>query len=263
MLHTVRAGSGRRGPNAPAGDARVVLVHGFTQTHHSWDEVAAALADRFEVVMVELPGHGGSASARLDFPATAAAIADAGGGPATYVGYSMGGRLCLRTALDTPPGVVTSLVLVGASPGIEDPSTRAERRRADALLADDLAAGDTKAFLDGWLAQPLFETTTPRPTDLEARRANPPDGLAYALRKLGTGTQDPLWDRLPELSMPVLLVAGERDAKFRALAERMAEAIGPNARTAWVPGAGHAVPLDQPSACADLIERFASSSATR
>ncbi len=254
MLHTVRAGSGHH---------RIVLVHGFTQTHHSWDEVAAALAGRFEVVMVELPGHGGSASTRLDFPFTAAAIAEAGGGPATYVGYSMGGRLCLRTALDSPPGVVASLVLIGASPGIDDRRARAERRGADARLAEDLAAGDTKAFLDGWLAQPLFETTTPRPADLEARRANPPDGLAYALRKLGTGAQDPLWERLPELSMPVLLVAGEHDAKFRALAERMAAGIGPNARTAWVPHAGHAVPLDQPSACADLIESFASSSASR
>ena len=240
----------------------MVLVHGFTQTHRSWDEVADALAAQFEVVLVELPGHGGSAGVRLDFPSTAAAIAEAGGGPATYVGYSMGGRLCLRTALDRPD-VVSSLVLIGASPGLDDPHARAERHRADARLADDLAAGDTKAFLDGWLAQPLFETTTPRPADLEARRANPPDGLAYALRKLGTGTPDPLWDRLPELDMPVLLVAGEHDAKFRALAGRMAEAIGQNARTAEVEGAGHAVPLDRPSACAEVIVSVASPSAAR
>ena len=253
MLHCVRAGSG---------DHRIVLVHGFTQTHRSWDEVVDALAGRFEVMMVELPGHGGSAASRLDFASTAAAIVEAGGGPATYVGYSMGGRLCLRAALEEP-AAVSALVLVGASPGIEDGKVRDERRRADARLADDLAAGDTKSFLDGWLAQPLFETTTPRLADLEARRANPPDGLAYALRKLGTGTQDPLWDRLAELTMPVLLIAGEHDGKFRALAERMADAIGTNATTAWVAGAGHAVPLDQPSACADLIESFASSSATR
>lgn len=253
MLHCVRAGG-----NGP----RLVLVHGFTQTARSWDEVAGILAARFEVVMVELPGHGGSARARLDFPTTAAAIGEVGGGPATYVGYSMGGRLCLRTALDEP-GVVSSLVLIGASPGLADGDARAERRRADALLADDLAAGDTKAFLDGWLARPLFETTTPRPADLEARRANPPDGLAYALRELGTGTQEPLWDRLPQLEMPVLLLAGEHDAKFRDVAGRMAAAIGPNARTCWVPGAGHAVPLDQPVACADLIAEAAHQAAPR
>lgn len=254
MLHCVRAGRGGH---------RVVLVHGFTQTHRSWDEVADALAATLEVVMVELPGHGGSAAARLDFTATAAAIADAAGpDPATYVGYSLGGRLCLRTALDRPERV-SSLVLIGASPGIDDPDARAERRRADALLADDLAAGDTKAFLDGWLAQPLFETTTPRAADIEARRANPPDGLAYALRTLGTGAQDPLWDRLPELAMPVLLLAGEHDGKFRARAERMAAAIGASARTAWVEGAGHAVPLDRPDRCAALIAEAAHQAASR
>jgi 2-succinyl-6-hydroxy-2,4-cyclohexadiene-1-carboxylate synthase len=63
--------------------------------------------------------------------------------------------------------------------------------------------------------------------------------------------------------MPVLLVAGEHDAKFRALAERMAAAIGPNARTEEVAGAGHAVPLDQPGACAALIAEAAHQALTR
>ena len=254
VLHHVRSGV-RDGP-------RVVLVHGFTQTHRSWDEVAAILDDRFDVVRVELPGHGGSGDRRLDFVDTAAAIAEVGAGPATYAGYSMGGRLCLRTALDRPEQV-RSLVLVGASPGIADAEAREERRRSDALLATDLEGGDTKTFLEGWLAQPLFETTTPRAEDLAARRANSADGLAYALRTLGTGSQDALWDRLPELSMPVLLVAGEHDAKFRGIAEAMAERIGPVARTEWVEGSGHAVPLDQPAVCAALIAGAASQAATR
>ncbi len=253
MLHRVTSGE--------TGRPRVVLVHGFTQTHRSWDAVAAALAPRFEVVTIDLPGHGGSASARLDFAATAAALVDAGG-PATYAGYSMGGRLCLRAALDHPQAV-RSLVLVGASPGIADPAEREERRRSDSRLATDLAAAGTRAFLEAWLAQPMFETTDPRPEDLEARRANPPEGLAWALRALGTGAQEPLWDRLGELAMPVLLVAGSGDAKFRALAERMAAAVGPRARTAWVEGAGHAVPLDRPSDCASLIESVAASPVTR
>lgn len=249
MLHVViESGAGPDG-------LRVVLVHGFTQTHRSWDEVASALRGRFDLVRVDLPGHGGSARLRLGFAETAAAIASACGtpaGPATYVGYSLGGRLCLRLALDRPDAV-RSLVLIGASPGLADPTEREARRRADALLAADLEAGGTARFLERWLAQPLFETTTPRADDLAARRENTPEGLAYALRRLGTGSQEPVWHRLGELAMPVLLVAGEDDAKFRAIAERVAAAIGPSATTAWVPGAGHAVPLDQPQACAGLI----------
>lgn len=252
MLHRVRSGR--------AGAPRVVLVHGFTQTHRSWDEVAAALDDRFEVVRVELPGHGGSADETLDFVEAAAAIGEAGG-PATYVGYSMGGRLCLRLALDRPD-LVGSLVLVGASPGIADEDARDERRRSDALLATDLEGGDTKTFLQAWLAQPMFETTKPRPDELAARRANSAEGLAYALRALGTGSQDPLWDRLPELAMPVLLVVGEHDAKFLGIAAGMVNGGAP-ARTEVVEGAGHAVLLDRPGECADLIAGAARHAATR
>jgi 2-succinyl-6-hydroxy-2,4-cyclohexadiene-1-carboxylate synthase len=246
---------------AGASDVRVVLVHGFTQTGRSWDDVAAHLEDRFDVVRVDVPGHGASSDVRLGFGEAAAAIGDTGG-RATYVGYSMGGRLCLRLAVDRPD-LVRALVLIGASPGLSDPAAREERRRADARLAFDLEENGTGEFLVRWLAQPLFETTTPRAADLEGRRTNSASGLAYALRRLGTGAQEPLWDRLGELRMPVLLVAGEADAKFREIADRMAAAIGPTARTAWVEGAGHAVILDQPEACARLIAAAASHAATR
>lgn len=242
--------------------ARLVLVHGFTQTRRSWDAVVHHLDPAlFDVTRVELPGHGAASDRRADFVEAARAIGDEGGA-ATYVGYSMGGRLCLRLALDRPD-VVRSVVLIGASPGLATEAERADRRRSDALLAADLEAAGTHDFLDRWLAQPLFETTTPSPEELAARRTNSPAGLAYALRALGTGSQEPLWDRLGELSMPVLLVAGVKDAKFRAIAERMAAAIGPRATTEWVEGAGHAVLLDQPEALARLVAGAAIHAATR
>jgi 2-succinyl-6-hydroxy-2,4-cyclohexadiene-1-carboxylate synthase len=247
LHHTVEG----RGPR------RIVLVHGFTQTTTTWDDVASQLVDDAEVVRVDLPGHGGSSGLRLSFEETAAAIG-ATGGRATYVGYSMGGRLCLRLALDRPD-LVTALVLLGASPGVAEPAERAERRRSERrLMADILDSGDV-GFLHGALAQPAFETVWPRATDLAVRRANPPDGLAAALDSLGTGNQSPLWDRLAELTMPTLLVAGERDAKFVDIARRMDAVTGPNVRTAFVPESGHAVHLDQPAACVELIRQVACS----
>ena len=84
------------------------------------------------------------------------------------------------------------------------------------------------------------------------RLRNTPAGLAAALRGIGTGAMTPLWDRLGELAMPVLLIVGEGDAKFRALGERMAAAI-PAAELAVVPDAGHAVHLEAPDAVAAVI----------
>ena len=232
-----------------------MLVHGFTQTGSTWDEIAGQLAREAEAVRVDLPGHGGSADLRLGFEETAAALG-ACGGRATYVGYSMGGRLCLRLALDRPD-LVAALVLLGASPGVADPAERAERRRSEKRLAADILESGDAGFHRGALAQPAFETVRPRPTDLAMRRTSPPDGLAAALHSLGTGSQTPLWDRLAELAMPTLLVAGERDAKFVDIARRMDAVTGPNVRTAFVPESGHAVHLDQPAACVELIRQVA------
>src|SRR5207253_1741111 len=94
---------------------------------------------------------------------------------------------------------------------------------------------------------------TPTEEDLEARRANPAAGLAAALRAFGPGAQEPLWGRLAELEMPVLLVAGELDAKFTIAGERMAAAIGPNARATTLAGCGHAAHLEQPDTFCRLV----------
>jgi 2-succinyl-6-hydroxy-2,4-cyclohexadiene-1-carboxylate synthase len=112
------------------------------------------------------------------------------------------------------------------------------------------------AFLDDWLAGPLFATLPAEAAGRQERLANTAEGLASALRRLGTGAQEPLWDRLGELRPPVLLVAGERDPKFAGIAREMAAAIGPTARVVVVPGAGHAVHLERPHESAALVEGF-------
>ena len=239
---------------APEGLGRVVLVHGFTQTQAAWEPVAAGLRARLRLVRVDLPGHGGSAGVRTGF-AEAAGLLGTCGGRAAYVGYSLGGRLCLRLALDRPE-LVRALVLLGASPGIADPAARAERRAADEALAAGVERDGVAAFLDRWLAGPLFATLPPSRAGLPDRLANTPEGMASALRLLGVGAQAPLWNRLADLRCPTLLVAGALDAKFAALAAEMAAAIGPAARLALVPGAGHAVHLERPAAVAALLDGF-------
>ena len=230
---------------------RLTLVHGFTQTGRSWGDVARLFAGAFEVVRVDLPGHGRSTDARLSFAETASAIGDVGG-RCVYIGYSMGARLCLQLALDRPE-LVRGLVLVGGSPGLSTDLERTARLRADEQLADDIEKVGTAAFLRRWLGQRMFATLTPTEEDLAARRANSPEGLAAALRALGVGVQQSLWGRLAELEMPVLLVAGELDAKFTVAGERMAAAIGPNARSVTLPGCGHAAHLERPDEFCRLV----------
>jgi 2-succinyl-6-hydroxy-2,4-cyclohexadiene-1-carboxylate synthase len=242
--------------HSPAGSSRdrLVLVHGFTQTLAAWGPVAERLAGRREVIGIDLPGHGGSGAVRVGFE-EAAGLVGAAGGAGAYVGYSLGGRLCLRLALDRPD-LVRALVLVGASPGIADPGERAARRAADGRLAGDLERDGVAPFLDRWLAGPLFATLPTGAAGRSERLANTAEGLAYALRRLGTGVQEPLWDRLADLRPPALLVAGEHDPKFTGLARRMAAVIGPPARVAVVAGAGHAVHLERPAELAALVEEF-------
>jgi 2-succinyl-6-hydroxy-2,4-cyclohexadiene-1-carboxylate synthase len=232
----------------------LVLLHGFTNTGASWDEVAAALAERYRPVAPDIRGHG-SASARR--PVTlAGVIADVDAlAPASFelAGYSMGGRLALHVALALP-GRVTRLILIGASPGIDDPGARAERRAADERLAGETEKMSIEDFAERWARTPVLTDQPPavRTAAARDRLRSTPGGLAAALRGLGTGALPSLWNRLDELTIPVELVVGERDHKFRATAETMAAAL-PAARLRVMPGAGHAVHLEDPAAVAGVI----------
>jgi len=233
---------------------RVVLVHGFTQTLRSWRQVADRLTADHRVVSVDLPGHGGSGELRGDLTTTAAALGTAGG-RATYVGYSMGGRVVLRLALDRPD-LVERMVLIGATAGIDSPSDRKARRVADERLASAIEQDGVPRFLVRWLSQPIFAGLSVNEEDRQARLTNSAPGLAASLRDSGTGTMDPpWWDELRRIRCPTRIVAGERDAKFTDLGRRMAGLIA-DADLVVVAGVGHAAQLEAPEAVAELVRDF-------
>lgn len=232
----------------------MVLVHGFTQTLASWAPVAADLDADHEVVRVDAPGHGGSGDVRADLVDGARLLGEAGG-RATYVGYSMGGRLALRLALDRPD-LVQHLVLIGATAGIDDEKERADRRTSDEALAHSIETDGVETFLARWLAQPLFADLSPTRHDLAARHANTTEGLASSLRQAGTGTMDPpWWPQLHRIEAPTLVLAGERDEKFTALAQQLAESIGANATFQTIGTSSHAPHLQRPAEVATSIRR--------
>lgn len=232
---------------------RLILAHGFTQTGRSWATAQAALRTRLpdtEFVTVDLPGHGEADGMRTDLWGSADHLV-AAGGSGVYVGYSMGGRVALHAAL-RHASEVEGLVLIGATAGLDGEDDRAERRAADEALASRLEQVGVEAFVDRWLANPLFDGLTPETAHREDRLRNTVDGLASSLRLTGTGTQMPLWDSLGTIGAPTLVLAGEHDAKFRALGERLASGI-PDSTFRVIGGAGHSVHLERPDAAADAI----------
>jgi 2-succinyl-6-hydroxy-2,4-cyclohexadiene-1-carboxylate synthase len=232
----------------------LVLLHGFTNTGASWGDVTAVVGKRYRALTPDIRGHG-SASARR--PVSLAGVIEdvAALAPPSFelAGYSMGGRLALHVALALPERV-RRLVLIGASPGIADPMAREERRAADERLAGELDEMTIEQFAERWARTPVLadQPATVRTAVGADRLRNETGGLAAALRGLGTGALPSLWGRLGELTLSVDLVVGERDLKFRAIAERMAAAL-PSGRVSVVPSAGHAVHLEDPAAVAAII----------
>jgi len=245
----------------------LLLLHGFTGSAATWAGLAARLAPHHRLVAVDLIGHGRTAApddpARYHMERCVAdllALLDALSiARADVLGYSMGGRVALQLAAAAPDRV-GALVVESGSPGLSDPAERQARAAADDALAEAIERDGLAAFVDRWERLPLFASQLALPAELRERQRaqrmrSSPCGLANSLRGMGTGRQSSLWDRLSELSMPALLIAGALDQKYCAIARQMAAAM-PSARLAIVPGAGHAIHFERPAEFAELVQDF-------
>jgi 2-succinyl-6-hydroxy-2,4-cyclohexadiene-1-carboxylate synthase len=233
----------------------IVLLHGFGGTRRAWDGVRARLpAERHPSIALDLPGHGRRADCErpITFAGCVGDVLDRSPARFTLCGYSMGGRVALHVALAAPRRV-ERLVLVSTTAGIEDPAERAARRASDDRLAAELQSGPLERFIERWRNRPLFAGEPDRVGALarEDQRRNRPDALAAALRGIGTGEMDPLWTRLSELTMPVTVLAGDRDERFMALGRRMVHEL-PRGELTVLAG-GHRLPLENPAALAETL----------
>lgn len=243
----------------PQTPQNLVLVHGFSGTRHAWDEVVARLDhERYRPLALDLPGHGDASGfdRPITFDSCVAAVLDASPERFVLCGYSMGGRIALHVALAAPERV-SRLVLVSSSPGIENETERAVRRAADRRLADELERIPFEEFIDKWRTQPLFADDSPAVGERarEDQRRNDPHRLAAALRGLGTGEMRPLWGKLGALTIPVTVLVGARDAKFRGIGKRMLARL-PVAELVIVEG-GHGLPLENSLDVAGVLDSTA------
>lgn len=250
----------------------LLWLHGFTGRPESFAEVVALLDEPERSLCEPLLGHHPTL---ITYPATgfedevdrlAARLRALSLGAIHLCGYSMGARVGLGL-LVRHPDLFARATLVGAHPGLTSAAERAARLDADGrwerLLeqARDQGSGTDQPlgeFVRQWESQPLFATQarlpeSKRSAERAARLAHNPAGLLLALSTLGLGRMPDYSAALERVRLPVDLLIGEEDEKFRAIAERLARAL-PEARITRVRGAGHNLILEAPRAVAARVQ---------
>lgn len=238
----------------------LVALHGFTQHGGSFEELASYLD--VGLLAIDLPGHGLSKIHPITFEVAVdviGSVLESFSSPTAVLGYSQGGRIALGLVV-AHPELVDRVVLVSASPGIEDPEHREDRRSSDGAMADRIEQIGVPAFVDEWLGAGMFEALRRRPEkwrslDRTIRLENTPAGLAAALRGMGQGAQPYLGRQLRDSPTPALLVVGERDAKYRSIAASMSNDLS-RSTIETISDAGHSVIGEQPEAVAHLVNGF-------
>lgn len=245
-------------PQRHGSGSAFVWLHGFTQTRDSAHQFRSILAGQRELWTLDLPGHGTAQSLTATLEEAADLVAETlPDRPVALGGYSLGARVALHVAL-RHAARLDRLVVLGATRGILDDAERYDRREHDERLADRLESIGAEAFLDEWLAQPMFEGLPHDPLE-RAARSTSAHGMAESLRRAGTGTQAWLGPTLKTMPVSTLALAGERDAKFAAEAAAIGRSV-PTGVSDVVADAGHAAHLEMPAATAERILSFLAAS---
>lgn len=227
------------------------FLHGFTQTKESWLPVVESLEIPLQATLLDCPGHGESPTHGRTLPQTASDVAESMQS-GILVGYSMGARIALHTALQFPD-IVQGLVLISGTPGLRTESERNDRRSSDEALASHIENIGVEKFISEWLSNPMFRGLPIELADIPRRCSNTERGLADSLRFAGTGTQESLWDKLPSLAMPVLVVTGDTDEKFTEIARQMTPLIS-HAEHHVMNNVGHTCHLEDVRQFCDVLE---------
>jgi len=248
----------------------LLMLHGFTGSHEDWATHLPVLVKQFQVITIDIWGHGRSPSPTDITPYRMESVAknivqivqELGNGPINLLGYSMGGRLALYIAVHYSE-LVQKLILESSSPGLAAAAERKARRQRDNELADWIETNGIEAFVNRWEQLSLWDSQKQLSADLQStlrqqRLTNNPTGLANSLRGMGTGAQPPLWQHLSRLNIPTLLITGELDTKFVSINNDMASKL-PQVTHEIIGGCGHTVHLERPLLFQQAIQQFSSS----
>ncbi|QMU76740.1 alpha/beta fold hydrolase [Streptacidiphilus sp. PB12-B1b] len=239
-LHHLRTG--------PRGGVPVVLLHPAGLDLGYWDRHIAALRPAYDVVALDLPGHGGSPGGPRDWPlervtATVAAFLRGLGIPAAHVvGISVGGMIAQSLAL-AEPELVRSLVLIGTAASFSEEGRAAIRDRARQARTEGMEAMLPATFARWFTSQAL--TDRPELIDRATTTLLADDPQVHAA----------VWDMVAELDLaprlgriacPTLVLVGESDPSTPLAAARELTDGITGARLHTLPDASHLAPLERP-----------------
>lgn len=233
QFHYALSGDGALG--SAGGDRNlpiILFLHGFLGDCHEFDRVIAVLAKDFCCLTVDLPGHGKTIVTGGDeyytMENTALGLIKLLNilniDKIFLFGYSMGGRLALYLTINFPHKFA-KVVLESASPGLKTKEEQLLRIARDLQIAQELETKNFRVFLNNWYEQPIFSSLKKdRDFDsiIERRLENKPSELAKSLRNMSTGIQPSLWEKIQYNQIPLLLLVGEYDDKFKAINQEMA-----------------------------------------
>ena len=237
----------------PAG-VPVLLLHGYTDSWHSWEPVLPHLPDAIHAFVPTQRGHGDADRAASgyrphDFAADVAAFMDALDlGHAVIVGHSMGSIIAQRFAIDYSERTL-GLVLASAATSWNTP-VALELWDAVSTLEDPIDPGFVREFQESTLAQPVppaFIDT------IVAESLKVPARVWRAALREGHLEAD-IAGELGAIEAPALIVWGDQDATHsRSEQEALVEVIG-DARLIVYAHAGHALHWEEPARfAADLV----------
>ena len=241
----------------------LVMIHAGVADSRQWNNEFAYFADRFRVLRYDLRGYGQSEPVEGEFSHLRDLTALLGHlqiDRPIVLGCSMGGGLAMDYTL-AQPSKVRALIMVGAAPSgleLDAPEPAKFEEAEQAYKAGDLdrvAEIETQIWFDGTGRTPDQVNPEMRRLAYEMNRT----ALEHDSKRLGkrlSDTEHPAAGGLAELSMPVLVVAGEHDIPFTlAAADYMVEKI-PSARKAIIADAAHLPNMDQPEEFRRILNAF-------
>ena len=241
----------------------LLMLHGFMGSSKVFDHLIPTLTEFCNPVTMDLLGHGlssgGENPERYHLEEQLADLFEIANRlkPSKFYlyGYSMGGRLALRFALEHPE-YLSGLILESTTYGIEGTDKVYERIQQDEQRAERIEQ-DFVSFLHDWASLPIFVTGSQVPDDLQDKYFRIQAGqnsrqMARSLRGFGSARMESVRTRLHELDIPVLILSGEYDEKYKKLSEEMEHCIS-QGKAVVIPRAGHRVHLDHPLALSETL----------